>query len=682
MPRLKQLIHEIHHRSLWQVLLIYVGAGWIVFQIVQTVTEGLGLPQWFPAFAALLLLIGLPVVIATAFVREGEAAVTGSDPTLIPVAEARTEAARRHRFLTWRNAVASFVVALAVWGVVATGWLVFGERAAGSEEERKSIAVLPFQNLSPDPDDAYFTDGIHEEIISQLGKIASLKVISRTSVMEYRDRAENLRTIADELGVTHVLEGSVRRAGDRVRITTQLIAAEEDEHLWAENYERELSDIFAIQADIAHRIAAALEARLSSEEETSIAAQPTENLEAYDYYLRGIEYVNRPGARPENYRNAQRMYEQAVELDPRFALAYGRLSNLHAYAHEFALDRSEERLRQAREAADRALQIDSDLPEGHLALGYYYYAVRDYDLALEEVAIAERGLPGDARLLWVRGLIRQRQGKWDEALASLEQALALSPREPYLLFWLGTTYFSLRRYEEAETYFDRTLALPPDFVEAALVKALVPLWGRGDTGPLRMLVDGIPPGFDPSGLVTLVHWLVEYSDRDYAAALDVLSSSEFEYFEWGGFGAVAAPRTLLMGLCYAAMGETRLAQAAADSALRVLGARLRERPDDAQLYRALSWAHALLGNKEEAIREAQRAVELLPISRDAVDGPGYVRNLGNMYARFGEVDAAIEQYERYLSGPAPESIKYIRLDPGIDPVRDHPRFQALLEKYE
>ena len=697
MSRFKRLVVEIRHRSLWQVLLIYVGGAWVCYEIIDTITDRLALPEWLPVLAIILFLIGLPVVLATAFVHEvSPPTVAPAEPTPLTEAEAarvevetvaaRLEARRRHRFLTRRNAVASFVVALAAWGVVTTAWLLLGDRGPASKVERKSIAVLPFENLSPDPDDAYFADGIHDEIISQLGKIASLKVISRTSVMEYRGQRGNLREIADELGVTNVLEGTVRRAGDRVRITTQLIDADSDVHLWAENYEEELSDIFAVQADIAERIAIALEAELSSEEETSIAGQPTDNLEAYDYYLRGIEYLGRPGVRQENYRNAQRMLEQAAEFDPRFALAYARLSILHTNAYEYALDRSEERLRQAREAADRALQIDPDPAMGHVALGYYYHSVRDYDRALQELAIAERGLPGSTRVLWVRGLILKRQGKWDEALASQERALALSPREPNLLFMLGVTHNSLRRYEEAETYFDRALALQPDFVEVALVKALVPLWGRGDTGPLRTLVDGIPPGFDPWGLVTALRMYVEYFDRDYAAALEVLSHSELEYFEWPGPGGSGsggtAPRTLYTGLCHAAMGETARAQAAADSARRDLEARLRERPDDPRLHMALSLTHAVLGNRDEAVRDAQEAVELMPISEDAMAGPDYVRNLATIYAWFGEVDAAVEQFEQYLSVPAPQSIKFILLDPVIDPVRDHPRFQTLLEKYE
>jgi serine/threonine-protein kinase len=308
--------------------------------------------------------------------------------------------------------------------------------------------------------------------------------------------------------------------------------------------------------------------------------------------------------------------------------------------------------------------------------------MRDNDLALKEITTAERGRPGS----WLGAKILKRRGRWEEALASLEQALALSPREPLLLNELGFTYVSLRRYVEAETYFDRALALQPDAVETALVRAVVPLHGRGDTGPLRAFVEGIPPGVDPWGLITSLRWYVEYVARDYAAALEVLSRSGFDYIEFEGAGGAgsgtSAPRTLWTGMCYAHMGETELARIAADSARRDLEARLVERPDDPRLHVSLSQAHALLDRREEAVRAAQRAVELLPMSEDAENGPSYVLNLAYIYAWFGEVAAAVEQIDRYLSVPADRSIESILLDPGFDPIHDDPRFQALAAKYE
>jgi serine/threonine-protein kinase len=461
MNRLKQFITEIHRRSLWQVLGIYLVGAAVGYQLIQALTEGLGLPDWFPALAIVLFIILLPVVLATAVVQEGVRGPRRPEAAEPAVGEARGV---HHRLFTWRNAGLSFLAALALWGVVATGWYLLADR--------KSIAVLPFDNLSPDPENEFFTDGMHDEIIVQLGKIASLHVISRTSVMEYKGRSENLRTIAEELGVTNILEGAVRRDDGRVRVTTQLIDALADRHLWAEVYERDLADMFAVQSDVAEQVAAALRAELTAAERERIEEIPTEDLEAYEFYLRGMEYWRRPGDLAEDYRSAQRMWEQAVDLDPSFALAHAWLSTIHSESYWYRWDFTEERLRLARAAADRALELDPDLPEGHLALGlYYYYGFRAYDQALEELAVAEQGRPGDAELLSARAWIYRRQGRWEEAIANLQRAAELDPRDATLFNVLGHTHRFLRRYDEAERYYDKALAIEPEYEYAVYSRA-------------------------------------------------------------------------------------------------------------------------------------------------------------------------------------------------------------------
>jgi len=582
-----------------------------------------------------------------------------------------------------RRVVVAAAASLAT-AILAAGWFVLKGAPDPSDTDitaDRSVAVLPLENRSGLEEDRYFTDGIHDEILTHLSKISGLSVRARTSVMGYRDSPKNIRQIGQELDARYILEGGVQRAGTTVRINVQLIDSDNDEHIFADIYDRELSieNLLAVQRELALSIAEALNATLTAQERQQMAKAPTESLEAYDYYLRGLEYLGRPGVRQENYRGAQQMLEQGIQLDPRFALAFARLSTLHAEAYEYGLDRSDERLGQARDAADRALEIDPELPEGHLALGYYYYVVRDPDLALEKLDLAERGLPGSPWLLWVQALIMKRQGQWLGALANLERALELSPRETYLMYELGMTYFSLRRYEDAEGQFAEALALQPDAAEIAVIRALVPLMGRGETGPLRTFVEAIPLGFDVGGSVTMLRWYVYYLDRDYTRALEALSQSEFEYLASQGS---VVPKSLLAGACYAGLGDVDRSRAAADSARPDLEDWLRDRPDDPQLYLNLSFALALLGRKEEAVGAARRAVELRPVSLDAVDGPGFVRNLATIYAHFGDVDAAVEQFDRFLSAPAPESIHSILLDRLIDPVRDSPRFLALVEKYE
>ena len=328
MERLRQLIHEIHRRSLWQVLGIYALASWAVLQVVDTLGGALNLPDWFPSFALALLIIGLPVVLATAFVQEGMSGREVSDADLAaPVAPTAG-------LFTWRNALGGGVLAFALLGFVGTGWILFGGGLGGGSDtgelpQQATIAVLPFQNNSPDAENAYFADGVHEDILTQLSKIGALTVISRTSVMRYRDAPEsNLRQIGEELGATAILEGSVRRAGNRILVTAQLIDVATDAHLWAENYERELNDIFAVQRGIAERVAEALQATLTPQEVSRIARAPTENLDAYDFYLRAREADRR--LTEEGNEEAIRLHNLALELDPEYALAWAGLSRAYA----------------------------------------------------------------------------------------------------------------------------------------------------------------------------------------------------------------------------------------------------------------------------------------------------------------------------------------------------------------
>jgi serine/threonine-protein kinase len=670
MSRLKRLIVEAHQRSLWQALVIYLGASYAVLEAVALFRDEFGLPEWLLPVALILLLIGLPVVIVTSLAKEE---VYGDQVPEEHAAAAAEEDQRLRRF-TWRTAGLSFMAALALWGVVAAGLLLFGGYGPTAEEEtRKSIAVLPFDNLSPDPENEFFTDGMHDEIIAHLSRIADLKVISRTSVMEYKDRSENLRAIAEQLGVTNILEGTVRRANGRVRITTQLIDALADEHLWTEVYDRSLSDVFAVQSDVAGQVAAALRAELTVAERERIEEIPTDNLEAYEFYLRGMEYYRRPGYLAENYRSAQRMWEQAVELDPSFALAHARLSIVHSFIYWERWDFTEERLRLARAAADRALELDPDLPQGHLALGYYYYwGFRAYDQALEELAVAEQGLPGDADLLTARGAIYRRQGKWEEAIANLQRAAELDPRVAYLFADLGDTYRILRRYDEAERSYDKALAIEPDYGGAAYSRAWTRMVRDGDLEPMRAYVSAYPEAH-------LRRRGLEVLNRNYPAALAALSQVEDSIIigQWNYI-----PLPLSSGLIHLFAGQTELARAAFDSARVFLEAAVADRPDDERRHRSLGLVYAGLGMKEAAVREGQMAVDLMPMSKDALDAPFPLRGLAQIHTMVGDYDAAIDLLDYLLSIPSWWSVPYLRLHPIWDPLRDHPRFQALLEKYE
>jgi TolB-like protein/Flp pilus assembly protein TadD len=680
MSGLKRLVVEVHRRSLWQIVGIYLGGAWLAYEIIQGITEGRGLPEWLPALALVLLVLGLPFVVATAFVREEapSASADSSSPEAktAPVqdrGDARREAVGRRRVLTLRNAVASFVVALAVWGVVAAGWMVLGERTDGLEEERKSIAVLPLANMSADPDDEYFTDGIHDAIIGHLAKIADLKVTSRTSVMEYRNTTENVRRIAEELGVATVLEGGVQRAGDRVRIQTQLIDARTDEHLWAESYERELTaeNVFAIQSDVARQIAAAMRATLTPEERERIDKQATEDVEAYDLYLRALD----EGGASRDERIG--WLDRAVELDPSFALAWAKSSQLHTAMFYQGIDRSGQRLEAARRAADRALELDPKLAEANLALAsYYYLGVGDPNRG---VAYAEEALrldPSNAGALWQiarHNLVRE--GRAEEAKASFREVLALDPRS-YERAWRvarGFQYF--HDFEIAERYYDRAIALAPELRAARSWKALLYLSWVGDTAMARAAMH-------PEPCWGLTHSIFDSAwrlctDPEYARGLaaerELLLSAE-RTSELG-----AAQYFILRAWLHGRRGEEQEESAAYDSARAILEVLVRARPDDGRLRSGLGVAYAGIGRANEAIAEGQRAMELE--SDPFHPQTSHIVSLARIYMMVGDPDRAIDQLETLPTDRGLVTPAWLGADPLWDPLHDHPRFQALLENH-
>jgi TolB-like protein/DNA-binding SARP family transcriptional activator len=591
-----------------------------------------------------------PVVLAAAErLREESAARPVAERALRPIeaqlAEPLEEPVKRASYrlalgrwaLVWGALIAVVVGAIAVF----ESWPAFREPAP----ERPSVAVLPFNNMSADPENEFFTDGMHDEIITHLSRIAGLKVISRTSVLEYKDRSENLRAIAEQLGVTNIVEGTVRRANGRVRITTQLIDALTDEHLWTEVYERNLGDVFAVQSDVAEQVAAALRAELTTAERERIEEIPTDNLEAYEFYLRGMEYYRRPNWVAENWRSAQRMWEQAVDLDPSFALAHAWLSILHSRIYWWRYDFTEERLRLARAAADRALELDPDLPQGHLALGYHFYwGFRAYDQALEELALAERGLPGDAELAAARGYIYRRQGKWEEAVASLERAAALDPRNATRFVELGYTHSFLRRYDEAERIYDRALAVEPEFESAVYYRAQNRVQRDGDLEPMRAYVSAYPDAHPSRRRLEL-----DLLSRNYPAALAALSQVGDEILV---DREAYDTKSLYSGLVHSYAGQTELARAAFDSARVILEAAVAERPDHDVRRRSLGLVYAGLGMREAAVQEGQMAVDLMPMSKDAYDAPYHLRGLAHIHTMVGDYEVAIDLLDYLLSIPS------------------------------
>jgi tetratricopeptide (TPR) repeat protein len=517
---------------------------------------------------------------------------------------------------------------------------------------------------------------MHEEIISQLGKIRALKVTSRTSVMDYKGHAGDLRTVAEQLGVANILEGAVRRAGNRVRITTQLIDAETDEHLWSETYERDYSDVFAVESDVAHRVTAALRATLTPEERERVERKPTENLEAYDYYLTGREYLRRRGR--EYDQIGLEMLGKALELDPGFALVYATISVHYTGAYNPAQGRGQEYADSALAAARKAIELKPDLAEAHHALGRYYYSVLvDYDRAMEEFQIAIRLNPSDGSALFWVGVTQRRRGEWEEALANMRRAAELSPREYGIYPEYPATLTWMRRYEEAEPFYDRAIVLAPDRIFSYWFKA----WGYlNQTGGIeeslrvweRLLA--INPKASRANVQSF----------DARAGLRIWHDHVRQYARGPIRESVSNSSGYLLAtaISYDLDGETELSHAYYDSTRVALEALLERAPDNPRYRSILGVSLAGMGRAEDAIREARRAVEVVPVSEDALSGPLYVATLAEVYAMVGEYDAAIDRLEYLLSITCPISPPLLQADPIWDPLRDHPRFQALLEEYE
>ena len=543
-----------------------------------------------------------------------------------------------------------------------------------SEENRKSIAVLPFENRSADEEDvAFFADGIHDDLLTALFKIRDLKVISRTSMIGYRNTTKKISEIAGELGVATVLEGGVQRAGNRVRINVQLIDAESDEQLWADSFDRELTveNLFAIQSEIARQITTALEAEFSPEEVARVAKKPTENLQAYDLYLQGMEFLKRPGWPEEYLERARELLTQAVELDPNFALAHARLSTVDG-VYWATYEKIDERLEKVRLAAERALALDPDLPAGHFAMGWFYYdAYRDFERALAEFAKAEKGLPGSDELLWNQGWMYYQSGRSEEAIETWEKALILNPYDPQLTHSLAWLLYRHRRFDDAEYYIDKTLSLAPESSSAALVKGYIRYIREGQLRPLRSAVERYPE-------LDRDRWWVEFLDRNYEAADEFLSRTDEETLQYLGD---YLPKSLLMGITAQSAGERQRAAKAFASAREILEREIISRPKDASVHSALGFAYAGLNRKEDAVREGLLAVRLHPVSKDALGGPKFTLHLATIYTMVGQPAEAIAQLELYYSVPNGIPIELLNLDPHMDTLRDHPRFRALVEKY-
>ena len=554
-----------------------------------------------------------------------------------------------------------------------------------SAAPEKSIAVLPFENRSEDKANAYFADGIQDEILTRLSKIADLKVISRTSTQHYKTGPGNLAEIAKQLGVAHILEGSVQKSGDAVRVNVQLIEAANDSHLWAETYDRKLTDIFAVESDIAKGIAESLQAKLTRREEQALAAKPTNNPEAYDAYLRGLAFENRLGYSINPLREAISFYQRAVQFDPSFALGWAQLSRAHARVYFTRADTTPARRDAAKSALENAQKLQPNSPETLLAFGYYqYFVLRDYGLAKSTFGLVSKMLPGSSEVPFALGLVTRREGNWDESVAYLEQALVLDPRNMELLDEAASSFVVLRQFPTALKLYGRALDIDPNDPDLMAFKADA-YQAQGSLDEAARVLSEIDAK-TPSATAFKIEFVQLRLERKYGEAIRLLQThlaqSHFDSEIDKGINQV------FLAFVQRLDGDAAAAKITAEQARNTLEPLCKNEPDNAVFAAVLSVAKSVLGEKDSALKEAERAIMLLPSAKDRILGPGLEENLALIQTTVGENSRAISTlrglletpYRGWIYGRTPVTSALLRLDPLWDPLRSDPAFQKLCEE--
>jgi len=598
----------------------------------------------------------------------------------------KTQITARHKLrIAAMIVVAAFVIVLSVIAVQ----LVSRKEVQPSLKEIR-LVVLPFENLGS-TEDEYFADGITDEMITHLAGIHRLRVIPRYSAMQLKNTDKNMQQIAKELAVDYVLDGTIQREqasnpnrpsdpNSPVRIRIQFIRTADNTLVWGQAYDKDMKDILHLQSDLAEQVTKALDITLLEPERQALASRPTENIEAYEYYLRGNEYF-RIGSRTElenDLRIAIRMYQNAVKRDPAFALAYAQLSRAHVYMYWWYHDRSEERLALAKQAVDKAFQMNPNLPEVHLALGHYYYHGHlDYDHAFEQLTIARKRQPNSSEIIFFIAAVQRRQGKFEQAVVNLKKAFELDPLYSKLARDIGGTFRILRKYPEAERYYNRAISLSPDWPLPYEGKAWLYVLAQGRTEKARAVLNQASQniGAKDEDLILFRSVLLEVFDGNYKKALDRLSLGSSETFERQFY---FIPKALLSGQINGLMGDQQAEQVYYESARNILESKIKEQPEDARFHSSLGIAYAGLGRKQDAIRAGQLAVDLLPVTKEAWKGTFRIEALAKIYVMVGEFDAAIERLEFLLSVPGEVSIPLLRLDPTWDNLRNHSRFKKLI----
>jgi TolB-like protein/Tfp pilus assembly protein PilF len=664
---MSSFFEELQRRKVYRVAAAYIVAAGFLIQMASAAFPAWELPNWSLRLVIALLLIGFPISLILAWAYD----ITSKGIQITP-----TTGVHRRRNLILL--VATAVILSASAGLLLLPWAV-------RQKVDKSVAVLPFENLSEDKANAYFAEGIQEEILTRLAKVADLKVISRTSTQRYQSKPDNFSQIAKELGVSNILEGSVQKAGNQVRVNVHLVNAQTGSQLWAEQYNRKLSDIFGVESEIAKGIAESLQAKLTGREEQALAANPTNNPEAYDAYLRGLAFEARSNYSSDARFKAIDFYDLAVRLDPNFALAWARLSGAHALVYVNRVDTTAARRDAARKALENAQRLQPDSPETLLFTGYYqYWVLHDYGLAKATFGRVSKMLPGNSEVLYALAAIARSEGHWDESIAYWERGLALNPRNTALLTEVAFTYAALRQFPAAIKLYNRALDILPNELYLMASKASI-YQAEGNLQEAAKLLVQVNPETDSNAAVRVkLAQLRLERKQDEATRFAQLRQGRSHFAS----GIDKGSKQVGLALVERVAGDTAQAKTAAEQARNTLEPLRKDQPDNAFVAAALAVAYAILDEKDSALQEAQRAITLVPSSKDRLSGPGFEENLAIVDMIFGDNSHAISiltqllqtPYGGWLYSPTPITPALLRLDPLWDPLRGDPAFQKLCEE--
>jgi len=672
-----KFLTELKRRNVYRAAVAYGVVAWFLTQLTTQVFPFFEIPNSAVRFVVIALAVGFPIAMLLSWLYEftPEGIVRTED---LHPAQARSIQRATGRIL-------DFIIIGVLLLVIAM--LIVGRRPfykqTGESISQKSIAVLPFENLSEDKANAYFADGVQDEILTRLSKIADLKVISRTSTQHYNSAPENLREIARQLGVAHILEGRVQKSGDAVRVNVQLIKAANDSHLWADTFDRKLTDIFSVESEVAKAIADQLRAKLTGQEEQVIAAKPTDNPEAYDAYLRGLAYALKAAYTPTNALGAQKYLREAVRLDPKFALSWALLSSVDASGYLSTSVQPTVALREeARQAAETALTLQPNLGEALMAKGYYHLGcLKEYDTAVRYFEQARQFLPNSSQIPESLAYVAWRRGQWDRSESYFNQAERLDPRNGNLLTQHAVSYIALRRFPEALRKLAQILNITPDEVAIIALKASI-AQAEGDLPRASALLAPLHPnGDNPYALGTHVYQaILERRPAQIIPRLkEILAKPD------PALGVSNGELRFYLGWAQEVAGDHGAAQESWRQARSELESFLKEQPENDLLIGDLALTNMGLGDKAAALALTEQAMAAVPIEKDAVFGPIPIEILARVAAQMGEPDRAIAALQKLLSIPyaggfpaGPLTPALLRLDPMFDPLRSDPRFQKLV----